>query len=330
MPIRFTPIKFPLKMRGVDIRNLEDLRKNFDLNAAIEYFRNGKLIQWLKARYLNDAAEKISALNENASDFREKICAAFGVVCDEKFFRNDGGIVYEKLIWDDEEISPPEVAATEKEYQPVNQSSPRSELTDIFETIFGKRGVWEVINRDGMVVVGTKSAEMLATEQAFKDLYGDDYKEFGQKTFGDNFGVDTEKKTLTPAQKKMFLKMVCDGKYTEDDLIFIRVVDDFSSGFAFTKDSFCIGDDLFDYQSTSHKFRTVFYKEITDIEFGGYSSDWAKKKVPFLHIRFKSDSSSYDDEIFFNVDNVQKHYTTAIVTENILWQIGKFLEFAKD
>ena len=79
MPIRFTPIKFPLKMRGVDIRNLDDLRKNFDLNAAVEYFRNGKLIQWLKARYHNDEAEKVAALSENTPDFRENLCAALGV-----------------------------------------------------------------------------------------------------------------------------------------------------------------------------------------------------------------------------------------------------------
>ncbi len=32
-------IKFPLKFRGVDVRNIDDLRKNFDLNAAIKYFK---------------------------------------------------------------------------------------------------------------------------------------------------------------------------------------------------------------------------------------------------------------------------------------------------
>ena len=339
MPIRFTPIKFPLKMRGVDIRNLDDLRKNFDLNAAVEYFRNGKLIQWLKARYHNDEAEKVAALNENTPDFRENLCAALGVAYDKKILRNNGGIVYEMFQWDENGniIFPSNdtvTAANEREYQPISQSSPRSEFADIFETIFGKRGVWEVVKRNGMIVVGTKSPEMLEAEQSLKDLYGDDYREWGQKLLNVDFDVDVEKKILTPTQKKMFLKMVCEGKYTEDDLIFIRVVDDFSSGFAFTKDSFCIGGELFDYQGSS-KFRTAFYKEIIDIEFGGYSSDWAEKKVPTLRIKFKNETSSYygaynSDNIFFNVDNVQSKYTTAIITENILWQIGKFLEFVKD
>lgn len=327
-------------MRGVDVRNLEDLKKHFDFNATIEYFKNGKLIQWLKARYHDDLADKVSALNENASDFRENICAVLGISCDEKSFRDDGGIVYEMFQWDEDgniiSSSNDTVAAAitedEKEYQPVNQnkSAVNDELRDIFETIFGKRGVWEVVKRNGMIVVGTKSAEMLETEQSLKDLYGDDYRKWGQKLWDVDFDIDVEKKTLTPTQKKMFLKMVCEGKYTEDDLIFIRAVEDFSSGFAFTKDSFCIGGDLFDYQSSLSKFRTILYKEITSIEFGGYSSDWAEKEIPSLRINFKDDSSyNNQSDIFFNADNVQSEYTTQIITENILWKIGKFLEFVK-
>ena len=256
MPIRFTPIKFPLKMRGVDIRNLEDLRKNFDLNAAIEYFRNGKLIQWLKARYLSDAAEKISALNENASDFREKICAALGATCDEKFFRNDGGIVYEKLIWDDEEISPPEVA-DEKEYQPVNQSSPRSELTDIFETIFGKRGVWDIIDLDG---------------------------------------------EPTPVQKKMFLKMICGGEYSERDLIYLQADQGFTRGWAFTTDSFCLGG-KFELTSGMYHCKKIFYKDFQEM--------W-------------NDYTIVENGTCWTLDNLY------LLGGDTMQKIGKFLEFAKD
>ena len=213
--------------------------------------------------------------------------------------KRDGGIIYEKLVWDDEE---------------TNQ--PSDELREIFETIFGKRDVWEVIDRQGITIVGTKSENVLEYERLMQELHGDNYKEIIGRDF------DTEKNKLTAIQKKMFLKKVCDGKYTENDLIFIRAVEDFSSGFAFTKDSFCIGGDLVDYQTSS--FKTVPYKEITAIEFGGYSSDWAEKKVPNMHIRF----GEYDS-IFFNAKEVQRKYTTAIITERILWQIGKFLEFVK-
>ncbi|MBR4903170.1 MAG: hypothetical protein IKZ53_00695 [Selenomonadaceae bacterium] len=78
-------IKFPLKMRGVDVRNLEDLKKNFELDAAIEYFKDGRLIRWLESRYYEEEADKIAELNENAPDLRENLCAIFGVEFNEKF-----------------------------------------------------------------------------------------------------------------------------------------------------------------------------------------------------------------------------------------------------
>ncbi|MBQ3433687.1 MAG: hypothetical protein IJG24_01425, partial [Selenomonadaceae bacterium] len=61
---------------------------------------------------------------------------------------------------------------------------------------------------------------------------------------------------------------------------------------------------------------------------------WAERKVPTLRINFKDDASSYygaynADDIFFNAENVQSKYTTQIITERILWQIGKFLKFVK-
>lgn len=104
MANKFTPIKFPLKMRGVDVRNLEDLREHFDLNAAVAYFKDGKLVKWLEARYYDDEADEISSLDENAPDFREKLCAALGVE-----FAGDDSRVEEKQnrlreLTDDESI----------------------------------------------------------------------------------------------------------------------------------------------------------------------------------------------------------------------------------
>ena len=179
--------------------------------------------------------------------------------------KRDGGIVYEKLVWDNEEPFD------------TQTNQPTDDLREIFKAIFGERDVWEVIDRQG----------------------------------------NKQSNRLTPTQKKMFLKLVCDGKYTESDLIFIRAVEDFSSGFAFTRDAFCYGGDLLDYQTPSSKYKRIPYEKITSIDFGGYSSDWAEKKVPNA------------DDIFFNAENVQNHYTTHIITERILWQIGKFLKFVK-
>lgn len=45
---------------------------------------------------------------------------------------------------------------------------------------------------------------------------------------------------LTELQKETALALLCGGQYTEDDLIHLRVSNDMSYGWAFTRDSFCI------------------------------------------------------------------------------------------
>ena len=65
-------IKFPLKMKnGVPIRNIDELRENFSLDDAVVYLANGKLVTWLRDRYLNDLADEISTLDED--DYNEPI-----------------------------------------------------------------------------------------------------------------------------------------------------------------------------------------------------------------------------------------------------------------
>ena len=76
-------VKFPLKMSGVEVRTIEDLRKNFDVNAAVEYYNSGKLLKWLEDRYYDDEADKLSELDENAEDFKQQLCEALGVDYDE-------------------------------------------------------------------------------------------------------------------------------------------------------------------------------------------------------------------------------------------------------
>ena len=294
-------IKFPLKMGGVDVRNLEDLRKHFELGAAIEYFKDGKLIQWLKARYHDEAANKIASLDENAPDFAEKLCAALSVTYDRKILRNDGGIVYEMFQWDEDGniISPSNetVAADEKIYTPVNQSEATvsDEMREMFEAIFGKHEVWEVINRDGKIIVNAKGGNKNKTGKV--SLVREDYIT----------------KTLTPVQKKMFLKTVCDNKYDEGDLIFIRVVEDFSSGFAFTKDSFCYGGDLL------KKFKgkgIILYSEIHSVEF-----DRSKGKI--------SAGLSINKDLKFGAGLMEREYQTKILNNSLLWKMGTFLDFVK-
>ena len=74
-------IKFALEMKdGAKVRsNLEELRENFDLEKAVGYFLSGKLTEWLEDRYYEEEAEALDAIDKDAPDLREKLCAALGV-----------------------------------------------------------------------------------------------------------------------------------------------------------------------------------------------------------------------------------------------------------
>ena len=68
---------------GVEVKTLEDLRENFDLEKAVEYFKSGELLEWLEDRFYDDEAEKIENISPNDKNLSQKICAALGVECDE-------------------------------------------------------------------------------------------------------------------------------------------------------------------------------------------------------------------------------------------------------
>ena len=77
-------IKFALEMAGgVKVRsNLEELREHFDLEKAVGYFLSGKLVEWLEDRYYDAEAEQIKSIGKEASDLKQKLCAALGVAYD--------------------------------------------------------------------------------------------------------------------------------------------------------------------------------------------------------------------------------------------------------
>ena len=56
-------IRFPLKINGADVRTIEELRENFDLEGVLGYFANGKLVIWLRDRYYNGEADAIENLS---------------------------------------------------------------------------------------------------------------------------------------------------------------------------------------------------------------------------------------------------------------------------
>lgn len=73
-------IRFPLKMEfGVEVRTLEELQDSFSLNRVIKYYRNGKLITWLRARYHDDIADLLEAINDNDHKLPVKFCEIFNI-----------------------------------------------------------------------------------------------------------------------------------------------------------------------------------------------------------------------------------------------------------
>ena len=72
--------RFPLEMSdGTKVNSLDDLKEHFDLEAVLGYYKSGTLLTWLQARYLEDEAEAVSALDESAPDFQKNLCAVFEV-----------------------------------------------------------------------------------------------------------------------------------------------------------------------------------------------------------------------------------------------------------
>ena len=56
-------LKLPLEMaNGKQVRSLQELRDNWDLEKVLGYYLNGRLAKWLNDRYYAEEAEKIQQL----------------------------------------------------------------------------------------------------------------------------------------------------------------------------------------------------------------------------------------------------------------------------
>lgn len=77
-------IRFPLKMKnGAEVRSLDELKENFDLESVLTYYVSGQLIAWLKNynydKTTADTITKVEALDKNAPDISKQLCEALGV-----------------------------------------------------------------------------------------------------------------------------------------------------------------------------------------------------------------------------------------------------------
>lgn len=128
-------IRFPLKMKdGTEVRTLDELKENFDLDVILSYFTDGKLASWLSDRYYADKAEAVSSLSSDTPDLNKKLCEILEVEYQENKNsadiecikqRNDK-IRFLKGITDDTNIinNPDLVATNSKELFDILDKSP--------------------------------------------------------------------------------------------------------------------------------------------------------------------------------------------------------------
>ncbi len=70
---------------GVAVRDLEGLQQAFDGESAMKYLRDGRLLDWLNARYYEEEAEAVAAIDKDDPEASKKLCAALGVDHDKYF-----------------------------------------------------------------------------------------------------------------------------------------------------------------------------------------------------------------------------------------------------
>ncbi len=100
-------VKEPLKVNGIEVRDIEVLRENFDIDALIEYAFNGKLAKWLRERYYDEEADEIDALDKDDPDLEDKIYEIFDVeppLSEEEIAWREERLAKLKEFTSDEEI----------------------------------------------------------------------------------------------------------------------------------------------------------------------------------------------------------------------------------
>ena len=74
-------VKLPLEMaNGQQVRSLQELRDNWDLEKVLGYYLNGRLLTWLNDRYYVEEAEQLQKLEKlkNENELTQKLCAILG------------------------------------------------------------------------------------------------------------------------------------------------------------------------------------------------------------------------------------------------------------
>ena len=160
-------IKFALRMKdGVEVRNLQELRDNFDLNQVTAYFLDGKLEAWLEDRYYDEELGKLQRLQKDDARLSKKLCRIFGVGYTDAFLTQEEieirnqRLARLKEITDDDEIlkNVDDVAFTQEELADL--------LDEGVDTIYLCGNDFYIPARKGNVTyIGVRSELPLTSEQ---------------------------------------------------------------------------------------------------------------------------------------------------------------------
>ena len=129
-------IKFALEMKdGIQVRNLEDLRNNFDLEKTVGYFLDGKLITWLNDRYYEEEAEELEQLSKNDAQLNKKLCKILGVE------------------YQDEELDPEEIERRNERIAKLKQYTDNQEFIDNVDLVaFDQEDLADLLDEDEAVI----------------------------------------------------------------------------------------------------------------------------------------------------------------------------------
>lgn len=168
-------IRFPLDMgNGIEVRTLEELQENFSIDRVLGYYADGKLLTWLKDRYLDDIADAVSILDKNDSGFVKNICDVFGVEYNEE-------INIEELEERNRRLKILKQYTEDKQYTDVinNIAFNQDELYDLLDedkhTIYLCGDVFSIpLSKKGVRYIGINLPEVVISSKEQVDFEGKD------------------------------------------------------------------------------------------------------------------------------------------------------------
>ncbi len=116
-------VKFPLNMgNDIMVRDIDELKSNYNAEKVTEYFLNGKLLTWLEDRYYDVEAEQVKALADSSgNDPAAGLGRIFGIEVESDIdvemlkIRNERLAKLREITSDDEIISNVDLVAFDQE-----------------------------------------------------------------------------------------------------------------------------------------------------------------------------------------------------------------------